>query len=91
MIVRPLAFSALSLALLPQAGHAQTAITPPRPDHPIVLHAARVLDVATGHVTAPGEILVEGERITAVGAAVQHPAERRSDGFGRQDADPRPD
>jgi imidazolonepropionase-like amidohydrolase len=40
---------------------------------PIVLHAARLLDVATGHLLQPGEILVEGERINAVGTSVDHP------------------
>jgi len=41
---------------------------------PVVLHAARVLDVETGKITAPGEILVQGERIVAVGSTVNHPA-----------------
>jgi imidazolonepropionase-like amidohydrolase len=41
---------------------------------PTVLHAARLLDVETGKVTAPGEVLVEGDKITAVGASVNHPA-----------------
>jgi imidazolonepropionase-like amidohydrolase len=40
---------------------------------PIVLHAARLLDVATGNLLQPGEILVEGERIKAVGASVDRP------------------
>jgi len=40
---------------------------------PIVLHAARLLEVDTGHVLRPGEILVEGERIKAVGTSVEHP------------------
>jgi imidazolonepropionase-like amidohydrolase len=40
---------------------------------PIVLHAARLLEVDTGHVLGPGEILVEGERIKAVGTSVEHP------------------
>jgi imidazolonepropionase-like amidohydrolase len=39
-----------------------------------VLHAARLLDVTTGNLTAPGEILVRGDRIAAVGASVDHPA-----------------
>src|SRR5689334_8945265 len=39
----------------------------------IVLHAARVLDVETGKVLAPGEVLVRGERIAEVGATVTHP------------------
>jgi imidazolonepropionase-like amidohydrolase len=40
---------------------------------PIVLHAARLLQVDTGALLEPGEILVEGERIRAVGATVDHP------------------
>jgi len=47
--------------------------TAQQPSAPIVLHAARLLDVATGNVAQPGEILVEGERIKAVGTAVDHP------------------
>ena len=41
---------------------------------PIVLRAARLLEVDTGNMLRPGEILVEGERIKAVGASVDHPA-----------------
>jgi imidazolonepropionase-like amidohydrolase len=40
---------------------------------PIVLHAARLLEVDTGNILQPGEILVEGERIKAVGVSVDHP------------------
>jgi imidazolonepropionase-like amidohydrolase len=40
---------------------------------PIVLHAARLLQVDTGTLLQPGEILVEGDRIRAVGASVDHP------------------
>jgi imidazolonepropionase-like amidohydrolase len=43
------------------------------PVTPIVLHAARLLEVDTGVVLQPGEILVEGERIKAEGTAVEHP------------------
>jgi imidazolonepropionase-like amidohydrolase len=39
----------------------------------IVLHAARLLDVDTGKLVSPGEVLVRGERIVAVGAQVEHP------------------
>jgi imidazolonepropionase-like amidohydrolase len=38
-----------------------------------VLHAARLLEIDTGKLLAPGEILVEGERIKAVGVAVERP------------------
>jgi imidazolonepropionase-like amidohydrolase len=59
---------ALSLALL----NGLSAQTPPSPA-PIVLHAARLLEVNTGTLVQPGEILVEGDRIRAVGAQVDHP------------------
>src|SRR5579883_743641 len=42
--------------------------------HAVVLHAARVLDVEAGRMIAPGEVLVEGDRIREVGATVRHPA-----------------
>jgi imidazolonepropionase-like amidohydrolase len=60
---------ACTLALaMPVPAKAQQAPTPP-----IVLHAARLLEVDTGNVLQPGEILVEGARIKAVGTAVDHP------------------
>ena len=45
--------------------------------NPLVLHAARLLQVDTGKVLEPGEVLVEGERIRAVGKSVDHPAGAR--------------
>ena len=42
-------------------------------DAAIVLHAALLLDVDTGKLSSPGEVLVRGERIVAVGAHVEHP------------------
>jgi imidazolonepropionase-like amidohydrolase len=44
---------------------------------PIVLHAARLLDIDSGRMLAPGEVLVRGERIAAVGSKVEHPADAR--------------
>jgi imidazolonepropionase-like amidohydrolase len=44
------------------------------PAHPIVLHAARLFDVAAGRIVTPGEVLVEGDRIVAAGASVDHPS-----------------
>ncbi len=41
---------------------------------PIVLHAARLLDIDTGHILKPGEVLVQGQRIVEAGASVKHPA-----------------
>ena len=46
-------------------------------DKPIVLHAARLLEVDTGRIVTPGEILIEGERIAAVGSSVEHPSGAR--------------
>ena len=40
---------------------------------PIVLHAARLLEVDTGTLLMPGEVLVVGDRIRAVGVSVDHP------------------
>ena len=45
----------------------------PAESAPIVLHAARLLQVDTGTLLHPGEILVEGNRIRAVGVTVEHP------------------
>jgi imidazolonepropionase-like amidohydrolase len=45
----------------------------PVPAHPIVLHAARLLDVKTGRIVQPGEVLVQDDRIVEVGTAVKHP------------------
>ncbi len=39
---------------------------------PIVLHAARLLDVETGKITSPAEIMIQGERIAAIGTSVFH-------------------
>jgi imidazolonepropionase-like amidohydrolase len=41
---------------------------------PIVLRAARVLDVETGRMLAPGEVLVQSGQIVKVGKQVQHPS-----------------
>jgi imidazolonepropionase-like amidohydrolase len=42
-------------------------------NHSIVLHAAHLLDIETGKIVTPGEVLVQGERITAAGNSVTHP------------------
>ncbi len=41
--------------------------------HPIVLHAARLLDIENGRILRPGEVLVQGERIAEVGSKVTRP------------------
>jgi imidazolonepropionase-like amidohydrolase len=52
---------------------AVAAPVPAQDAKPIVLRAARLLDVAAGKVISPGEVLVVGERIREVGASVTHP------------------
>src|SRR5271168_3419621 len=42
--------------------------------NPMVLRAARLLDVESGRIVKPGEVLVQGERIVEVGSRVAHPA-----------------
>ncbi len=65
---KPELFAILFLSLLTCGLSAQTQ------PHVIVLHAARLLDVEGGKIVAPGEVLVEGERIVAAGTSVAHPA-----------------
>ncbi len=48
--------------------------SPSAPSRPIVLHAARVLDVKAGKIVKPGEVLIQGDRIVEVGPSVKHPA-----------------
>jgi imidazolonepropionase-like amidohydrolase len=69
-------FLILPLLLLPSLHELSAAQTPTQapPLHPIVLHAARLLDVKNGRIVKPGEILVQGERIVEVGASVKRPA-----------------
>ena len=57
----------VSLVLLidPLAAQESPAIT--------VLHAARLLDVEGSRVVSPGEVLIEGDRISAAGAKVRRP------------------
>ena len=63
---------AVALLALTLAGKAACAAEPSA--RTLVLRAARLLDVAAGRVVEPGEILVTGERITAAGTIVPHPA-----------------
>jgi imidazolonepropionase-like amidohydrolase len=55
-------------------GYSPATIAQKSPAHSVVLQAARLLEVDTGRIISPAEILVEGERITAVGSTVQHPS-----------------
>ena len=54
---------------------AQSTQPQPSPSaHAIVLHAARLLDVESGRMATPGEILVYGDAITEAGAKVTRPS-----------------
>ncbi len=66
------ALSVAAAAAFAASARAQT-VGPAGAGHPIVLHAARLLEIDSGRVISPGEILIEGERIAAVGTAVSHP------------------
>ncbi len=50
------------------------AQSPQTPVHATVLHAARLLDIQSGRILTPGEVLVQGVRIAEAGSAVSHPA-----------------
>jgi len=64
----------LSLGMAIALSAHSAAIAQQSVSRPIVLHAARLLEIDTGRMITPGEILVEGERIAAAGSAVSHPA-----------------
>jgi imidazolonepropionase-like amidohydrolase len=68
-------FAAVLFALViraqPQTGAPSTARVT-QAAQPIVLHAARLLDVSTGRMLTPGEVRVQGERIAEAGSTVTH-------------------
>src|SRR5271154_5124559 len=68
-----LAFALTILFTAPLQAQA-TQQQPAPKGHAIVLHAARLLDVESGRITTPGEILIEGDAIKEVGAKVSRPA-----------------
>jgi imidazolonepropionase-like amidohydrolase len=71
MMIRLRPFFALVLGLAaPCLGFGQSA---PASNAPIVLHAARLLEIESGKIVSPGEVLVQGERIVEVGSSVKHP------------------
>jgi len=41
--------------------------------HAVVLHAARLLDIESGKIISPGEVLVQDDRIVEVGSSVKRP------------------
>jgi imidazolonepropionase-like amidohydrolase len=73
MTKRRLFISSVLLLSLSGLSPAQTPSQTATP-HPIVLHAAGLLDIKSGRLVKPGEVLVEGERIVEVGSALKRPA-----------------
>jgi imidazolonepropionase-like amidohydrolase len=67
MTTRRFLVALIACVFLPVVLHAQSQT-------PIVLHAARMFDVESGKVVAPGEVLVQGERIVEAGSKVNRPA-----------------
>jgi len=65
--------AALALSTSPLLVSSNVAAQAPPASSPIVLHAARLLQVDTGNLLQPGEVLVEGDRIRAVASSVNHP------------------
>lgn len=64
------ALSALLICCIPVWAQAP----PPASRHAVVLHAARLLEIESGKIITPGEVLVEEERIAGAGPAVKRPA-----------------
>ena len=69
---KPSRLLAALLCLLAATVHAQLA----DPKSTVVLHAAHALDIATGQILSPAEILITGDRITAIGPHVPRPDPR---------------
>ena len=62
---------------------AQTNSAPERSSRrPIVLHAARLLDIESGKIVSPGEVLVRSVKIAEVGQSVTHPADAQAINLG---------
>lgn len=74
MTIRPCRI-ALALTFFCTTGSSlSSAQTATQTAQPIVLHAARLLDIEAGRIVQPGEVLIEGERIREAGGSVSHPA-----------------
>jgi imidazolonepropionase-like amidohydrolase len=80
-----LSFAAVATAV-PQRASAQMQTgwehTYAPPNHPIVLHAARLLDIESGKATSPGEVLIRGDKIAEAGQSVTHPADAQTIDLG---------
>ena len=85
MIPKPCGWIALLALCIAGSLAAQTPAASANSDasrNDVILHAARLLDVDSGKLLTPGEILIRGERIVAVGSKVDHPAGARTIDLG---------
>ena len=69
-MVRSLVAATVTLLLLYTPLARPQSPTPPA----IVLHAAHLLEIDTGKILTPGEVLIQGGRIIEAGTSVRHPA-----------------
>ena len=81
-MIRRFLLHSLCCFVLLSAAWSQSQTQPPSSSSPIVLHAARLLDIEAGRIIQPGEVLVEGERIREAGNSVNHPAGARTIDLG---------
>ncbi len=73
-LVRPGALLVIAPILLARPVQAAAQQSTQQPEtRLVVLHAARLLQIDTGTLLQPGEVLIGGDRIRAVGTAVDHP------------------
>lgn len=74
-MTRRLVFTMVVAFFCTNFSQSQIQTQPQTSGRPIVLHAARLLDIEAGRIVQPGEVLVQGERIREAGASVSHPAD----------------
>ncbi|HXW90459.1 MAG TPA: amidohydrolase family protein [Terriglobales bacterium] len=63
----------VAVTFFAMAASMEAAPPPERPTTSVVLHASRLLDIERGKMMAPGEVLVDSDRIREVGSSVTHP------------------
>jgi imidazolonepropionase-like amidohydrolase len=77
MTIRPVVFCVLFGAFLLLSKSELLAQSVSSPTPAIVLHAARLLEIDTGKILNPAEILVQGNRIVEIGSSVKHPSDAK--------------
>ena len=83
--------SAFCVFCLPFCAAFAQSPPPSEPRQAVVLHAARLLEIESGKIVTPGEVLVQGDRIAEVGSAVKRPAGAEVIDLGDRTLMPGPD